>query len=174
MYDTFLFVGDSRFVAMSQYADDMDTFVCQTGESFYYLKSHYDDLLSYESGNCAIVIGLGVNNLTQADDYVDFLNNNHFKSDTYLLTVNPVESGKEYNISDEAIRKFNERITEGAEAYTVIDTYDKLVQHGYSTQDGVHYYDSTTKYLYGLIKSYFGFNMEEADWYAEEPPGWSG
>ena len=162
VYDTFIFVGDSRFVAMSACANEQDSFLCETGESFYFLKSHYNEIRrmeSYESGNnCAMVIGLGVNNLTQAEDYIDFLNNYSFDSDIYFLTVNPVESGKEYKVSDDAIRAFNAKMAENQGVYTQIDTYDKLVEHGYSTQDGVHYYDATTEYLYQLIKSYFGYN----------------
>ncbi len=157
-YDTFMFVGDSRFVAMSAFAEEEDTFVCETGVSYSFLSSHYNALRSYESGNCAIIIGLGVNNLTQAPDYIDFLNTHGFESDVYFLTVNPTEPGKEYNVSDDAIRRFNEQMAQGQGVYTLIDTYDRLVEHGYSTQDGVHYYDSTTEYLYQLIKSYFGYD----------------
>ena len=163
-YDTFIFVGDSRFVAMSSFADEEDTFVCETGVSLSFLKNHYSAIRSYESGNCAVIIGLGVNNLTQAPEYIEFLNENRFQSDTYFLSVNPTEPGKEYSITDEAVRAFNEKMEAGAGiSYTYINTYDKLVEHGYSTQDGVHYYDSTTEYLHKLIKSYFGYDDDSSN-----------
>ena len=155
-YDRLIFVGDSRFVAMSAFADkDMDVFLCEVGVSYNFLEENYSEIRSLETDKSAIILGLGINDLTQAENYVTYIKDNYFKSDIYFLTVNPVEQGKSYNIKDSDIRKFNNEIKANEGKYVVVNTYNVLLDHGYSTQDGIHYDKETTEYLYEIIKDYF-------------------
>ncbi len=162
-YDRYIFVGDSRFVGMADYADkEYDVFICEVGVSFSFLKDHIEEISSYETHNSAIIIGLGINNLDQASEYIKFLEDedqNSFTSDIYFLTVNPIDEAfaKEngYSITEDEIIKFNREIINHQGKYRVINTYSVLTENGYDTGDGIHYKRNTSEFIYMIIKQYF-------------------
>ncbi|MDE6025267.1 MAG: hypothetical protein K2G45_07435 [Lachnospiraceae bacterium] len=158
---TYIFVGDSRYVAMSECGGASDTFFCENGVGLYFLNSNMNDILAKADSNTRIVVGLGVNDVGIGNDgYVKALTQLDSSSDAevYYMLVNPVDDAKcaniGYPVTNAAVESFNTQMLEGLNGsdIKIIDTYTFLTSNGYTTYDGLHYDEKTTQAIYDFIK----------------------
>lgn len=148
----YVYVGDSRYVGMSQFKSDTDTFICENGVGRYFLDEKMNDIIDAASdGNSRIVIGLGVNDINSSEEYVDLLAKLVSKTDVevFYMLVNPVDesmcSYNGYNITNNQIDSFNSKMIDGLEPLGIklIDTNSFLKGIGFDTSDGLHYSNET-------------------------------
>lgn len=157
----YIFVGDSRYVAMSEYAQSFDVFFCKNGVGLYFLKNKMDSIIEAADSNTRIVIGLGVNDAEIGNDgYTETILDLCSRTDAevYYMLINPVKdnacAASGYTVSNSDIDRFNANMIEelnGSEV-KIIDTNTYLLSSGYTTSDGLHYDDETTKKIYDYIK----------------------
>lgn len=149
----YVFLGDSRFVGMSNCKESNDTFICKVGEGYNYFCKNISNI----SENDIVIIGFGVNDLGNIDKYIELANS--LTNEVYYLTVNPVDEQKErengYSVTNQQIDEFNNKLKANATNYKVIDTNSYLKQIGFSTTDGLHYDNATYIKIYEYIKQNF-------------------
>lgn len=157
-----LFVGDSRTVGMSEAlyrvrGINIDSHA-KSGSSIGYFKS-LDERIR-QSGADSLVIGFGVNDLNDIDDYIEYANQlgSELNKPVFFMTVNPVDEGRAeragYRMKNSRINDFNLKLEGGAVNYTVINTNIFLYQEGFNTVDGLHYDDETYIKIYDFIMDY--------------------
>jgi hypothetical protein len=169
-----IFIGDSRTVQMYAYSTGdwgganfssggvhevgNDLYVAEGSMGLSWLQSTGIPTASkYFNSGSAIVILMGVNDLSNANNYINYINGNASSwkskgSSLYFVSVNPCEGS--YAHMNSGIQNFNNTVKNGL-SNTVgwIDTYSVLVSGGFSTTDGLHYDGNTYKTIYNYIKS---------------------
>ncbi len=158
-----IFIGDSRFVGMDGVVDIEDTnnqfVVAQVGEGLSWFKGNgLRQITKLRKENSALthwryVICLGVNDLWDADAYLeeyDILREDP-DIELILVSVNPVKGYP--TISNDDIESFNEKLSDYADenGLQYIDSYTELRESGYTTTDGLHYDDATYQKIYDII-----------------------
>jgi len=155
----YIFVGDSRFVGMDIYCnidEQQDKFlIAKVGEGYSYLITYaipqISEIINSNTSfeHWKVIIGLGVNDLGNINKYVEAYNEiNNEQFELVLVSVNPVEYHS--YITNETIESFNNNL-KAIENTKYIDTYQCLIDNGYSTSDGVHYTKSTYETIYSII-----------------------
>lgn len=160
-YSSFVLVGDSRFVGQesSGFKNSKTTYIASVGKGLTYMKSNEEAMKKKDSKNTAYVINMGVNDLYNANSYVEYINKiaKNYKGDIYYLSVNPVEESKAanngYSIKNSDIEKFNSTLKSGLKNVTYLDSYNYLKNNGFSTTDGIHYDKKTYQKIYNYINS---------------------
>lgn len=160
-YSSFVLVGDSRFVGQksSGFKNSKTTYIASVGKGLTYMKSNEEAMKKKDSKNTAYVINMGVNDLYNANSYVEYINKlaKNYKGDIYYLSVNPVEESKAanngYSIKNSDIEKFNSTLKSGLKNVTYLDSYNYLKNNGFSTTDGIHYDKNTYQKIYSYINS---------------------
>lgn len=160
-YTKYIFVGDSRYVGMSQCKGDNDVFISKSGIGYSYLEEQISRIKLESDPTSALIIGLGVNDLMRSCElYISKLNElaEELDCQIYYMSVNPVDEDREslngYSVKNADIEKFNEKMkTELSSKIIYIDSYAYLKSHAYETVDGLHYNDKTYKLIYDFIKS---------------------
>lgn len=169
-----VFIGDSRTVQMYAYMSGTwsganyssggvhevgtDIYVAEGSQGLAWLKSTGIPAAKkyFVSGN-AIVILMGVNDLSNAQNYVNYINSNAASwksngSSLYFVSVNPC-SGSYSNLNS-SINSFNSSVKSGLNSSVGwIDTYSVLTQNGYTTTDGLHYDENTSRIIHDYIKN---------------------
>lgn len=157
----YVFVGDSRYVAMEPMKGPNDTFICDNGVGRFFLTQNMNQILEAASApESRIVIGLGVNDITSSDEYIDMLKDlrNKTNAEIFYVLVNPVDdywcSANGYTISNEQIDKFNTQIINGLKDVdiTIIDSNSHLKEIGYACSDGLHYTTDTYINIFQYLK----------------------
>ncbi len=158
----YIFVGDSRYVAMESMKGPNDTFICDNGVGRYFLKEKMSDIISAADSfpNSRIVIGLGVNDLPEYEEYIQLVKELKSKTDAeiFYMLVNPVNdsvcAANGYNASNAQIDKFNEKIIDGLvdEEIIFIDSNSHLKEIGYECPDGLHYNTDTYINIFQYLK----------------------
>lgn len=147
-HDSWLWIGDSRTVGMSQFVSITRFAECGMGLNWFLENAE----TIYEYRDQTIVINLGVNDLGNVYNYLntfrnmpeEFVQSNYI----YIMSVNPVDEVKErqygYIVSNAAIENFNSIIRDNLrDDFYFIDTYSYLINDGFSTVDGLHYDGNT-------------------------------
>lgn len=167
---TYIFVGDSRYVAMSKFKSENDTFICENGVGRYFLSKHLGEIVNMSDSNTRIIIGLGVNDVgagsESTDEYLELLDQLDRSTDAeiYYMLVNPVDerlcSATGYSIKNSSIDAFNQRMTEGLHDTNIkiLDTNSYLKEEGFNCSDGLHYKEDTSEKIYQFIKIAVRFN----------------
>lgn len=159
-YSDYIFVGDSRFVGMEEalngYVDEDVTFIAEGSQGLEYLKTVAPDL--YELEGKTIIFNLGVNDLSNSQEYVLFYNSlpQSFlaKNIVCVMTVNPVDQQLEaengYDVKNTDIANFNSILISGVrkDLIYIIDTNSYLMLEGYETFDGLHYTTDTSRKIF--------------------------
>lgn len=156
----YIFVGDSRFVGMSDMCGicDNNTFVvAEVAQGYKWLVSsaryEIEDIVK-SSDNISqwnVIIGLGVNDLYNISNYLSEYLRLADIYNLYVVSVNPIEYHN--SITNKEIESFNNEL-KSLDNIKYIDTYSDLVLNGFSTQDGVHYTNKTYEEIYSYIKTY--------------------
>lgn len=160
----YIFIGDSRFVGMDMVCSISDIknnyVIAEVGKGYSFFEEtalpKIEEIISEnkEVKHWNFVIGLGINDLDNLEKYIESYE--HFAAEhktVYIVSVNPVEYHS--YITNEAIERFNDTLSK-LENIHYINTFDYMIDTGYSTQDGVHYtnetYDKIYNYIIGVIK----------------------
>lgn len=186
-YRKVIFVGDSRTrrmsLALSRLENaaflDKTVFLAKDGAGLGWLMSDGYAQLKKELGDggglpAAVIFNLGINDLTNAENYVSYLQGiaaelKSYGCQLYYMSVNPINSenikaaGKGSR-REETVRTFNSvirsELCSGTDAScTYIDLYTYLLKNGYGTDgsssgtdtgidDGLHYTEKTYKRIY--------------------------
>ncbi len=150
-YKNYYFLGDSRSVGMSYIDTNKNHFyTAKVGEGYKYFLDNYKSVIEKSTKDDAIIINFGVNDLHNADKYIELINKmeTETKSDIYFLTVNPVDEEKEakngYKIKNSDIDTFNKKLKENLNSnIKVIDSNSVLEKEGFDTVDGIHFTNNT-------------------------------
>lgn len=155
-------LGDSRFVGMSEY--DLNTnhkYYAKTSQGFKYLKKYYLEIKDTLTKNDFLIINFGVNDLTNKEKYVDFINEISKTNNCPIIymTINPVdeilETQNRYTIKNIEIEEFNEYVAKNLNNNIyIIDTNKFLTSNNFETFDGLHYTENTYKEILNYLNNY--------------------
>jgi len=157
-FSTFLFVGDSRTVGMASYVPM--NYMAEVGVGYDYLARHRSEILRMENMN--IVFNLGVNDLVNLDQYIEFFQSLPeeftWNNNLYVLSVNPCSGPYEY--MNEDIIYFNVQLSDSLPSLIrFIDTYSYLSEVGFDSPDGLHYAQSTYETIAVLVYNNIAYNQ---------------
>jgi len=156
-----VYVGDSRMVSMqSSLGNSNINYIAESSQGYNWLKETASlsiDSAIQNNEDSVIVLGLGVNDLYNIDNYISYYNelkdkypNNTF----YVLSVNPVDESKTinngYSVTNAEIDSFNEKLKSSFSEY-YIDSNSTLTNIGSS--DGLHYDSDTDKNIHNSVIS---------------------
>lgn len=157
-----IMVGDSRFVGMHNTVGGEAAWIAKVGMGLSWLKSTAaPKLKKMKVSGKAVVFNLGVNDLSEASDYISYLNTLGSQlrakgASVYFMTVNPIDNkaaaAKGYSVRNKSVISFNKKVVAGLSGFGIIDTYDYLVFLSFQTVDGVHYAASTYRAIYDYMK----------------------
>lgn len=158
-----IMIGDSRFEGMHNVVGGSATWITSVGEGIYWLRDTViPQLDSMDVSGKAVVINLGINDLTETNVYISVLKSlgtklRKRKASVYFMTVNPVDEAAEaahgYTVSNQTVVDFNRRIAKSLTGFGIIDTYDYLVDHSFTTSDGLHYSKDVYEMIYSVLCS---------------------
>ena len=152
-----IYVGDSRTVGMESVMDNGEIIIAKIGEGYGWYKSSAEDKLiaalnDNSDKTISVIFNLGVNDLHNAQKYVEAINE---LSKAYpdvgfsYMSVNPVETT---TVSNNQINTFNDTIKKMLDdSVSYIDAFTYLVDNGYDTVDGLHYTKETYKDIYDFV-----------------------
>lgn len=165
----YVFVGDSRFVAISQkYAALEDTFIAKVGVGCQFFIENEALIRSYDSEDTVFIINLGVNSLLyySPNYFAEVMNNfaQTVKGRVCYATVGPVNDALSiktgYGERDKAVDTWNKQVAGlFSSDIMLIDVNSYLHQIGYYTTDGIHYQDTTYYSMYNYMKNYVKENI---------------
>lgn len=169
-----VFIGDSRTVQMYAYLNGTwtganyssggihvvgnDVYVAEGGMGLNWMKNTgVPAAKKYFTSGTAIVILMGVNDLSNMNNYVSYINSNAASwksagSSLYYVSVNPCNGS--YSNMNSKIQQFNSTVKSSLSSEVGwIDTYSQMYRLGFKTTDGLHYDKSTYQTIYNYIKS---------------------
>ena len=159
-----IWVGDSRFVGMSQVCNsDTDVYVAKGSMGYsWFASSAISQVNSQLQAGDTIVVNIGVNGL-ECEKLASKLNelaSGDWKDYKVIyMSVNPVDEEKEaqngYSTTNEQIKEFNTYMKQHLGTnITYLDTYSSLVNDISSrTSDGLHYATSTSNAIYNMARA---------------------
>ena len=158
--DHIIFVGDSRTVQMKRavrYDSNVCSFIAQSSMGYEWFRDEavpaVDSALWSMGGNIAVVVNMGVNDLSDAEQYVKLVNRKAAEwasrgADTYYMSVNPVDDART-QVQNSQIEEFNAYVQDAlSEGIEWIDSYDFLTAYGYDSADGLHFTEDTSRDIY--------------------------
>ena len=169
-----VFIGDSRTVQMYAYLNGIwsganyssggvhevgtDIYVAEGSQGLAWMKNTGIPAAKkyFVKGN-AIVILMGVNDLSNAENYITYVNGNAASwksngSSLYFVSVNPCQGS--YSNLNSSITTFNSKLKNGLDGSVGwIDTNSVLTRNGFNTTDGLHYDEATYKVIHDYIKN---------------------
>jgi len=148
---TYLMIGDSRFVGMQEAVGDTENvyWIDRVGAGNGLFFEYADQIDASCDRNAVIIYALGVNDL-DASRCIDALNSLVSMGFTHVWfsTVAPVDEGLAstygYTVTNEQIAWFNYEVASNLPyGVGIIDSYSYLAGRGIETDDGLHYHAST-------------------------------
>ena len=159
-----IWVGDSRFVGMSQSVktNSNDIFIAKGGMGYpWFVSTAIPQVNSTLKSGDKIVLNMGVNGFG-ADNYINTVNNlvkNEWKDcKVYYMSINPVVDNLTTQngmiASDQQVIDFNNQLKEKLDkSITYIDTYSTVKKDiAAKTMDGVHYTKQGYQEIYDLAQ----------------------
>lgn len=165
-----VYVGDSRFVGMQSAVGESEaTYIAKVAEGLSWFNStalpEIEAKLA-EDETAVVILGLGVNDLYNIDNYITAYNEliaKYPKANYFILSINPVDELKAqnngYSTTNADIEAFNQKM-QAAFPDKYVDTYSAL-KSDFETTDGLHYDDTTYNNVNSLILSKIstGYNV---------------
>lgn len=157
----YILIGDSRFVGMDLVCQINGTenrfVVAKQGQGLdWFLKEGLPQAEQVEASNPQYtkwkwIICLGVNDLWDAEKYIDEYTTLKNEHDITLVSVGPV--GDEAKVTNEDIDAFNSAISTFCTGNGIrfIDYNSTLKAEGFDTKDGLHYTSDTYKKIFDII-----------------------
>ena len=170
-YSNYIFVGDDRFVEMSNFAQEGDIFLSASGAGWQFLSDNLETIKSQADDNSVIIINLGLNDMgLGATNYALTINELAASQNAkvaYVL-VNPVdeivEATNGMGVKNSDIEHFNQSMESLlSNDVQVIDTNDYLWMVGLETVDGIHYTGEVSQMIYAYIKKVLSAGEEIED-----------
>ena len=154
-----IFIGDSRTVQMKAHVGEgNDIWSCKGSMGLNWMKSTgVPNIASSIKSGSKIVILMGVNDLYQPSAYISYINSNASEwaskgATTYFVSVNPCDGS--YNHLNDDISSFNSKLKAGLNSnIRYIDSNSYLYSVGFTTTDGLHYDQATSRKIYNYVKS---------------------
>lgn len=153
----YIFAGDSRLIGMdliTGFSGESNIWkVGEVAKGYNYLsKSATSQIDSIKASNPQIsdwveVYTFGINDPANMDKYAEFYRERGMNNKVVLVSLNPIEHHS--SITNEQVFNFNQKLIMTGLPY--IDTYNYLMNNGFSTTDGVHYSKDTYKMIYSII-----------------------
>lgn len=158
-----IYIGDNRMNSMEKSITKKNNeyFIDDIGDIGYKWFNEtaidkVDDIINTEKDKreeWKIVFNLGINDLDNADKYVEKINElmedkwGSYK--IYIMSVNPTKDNKN-SISNDDIETFNESLKSGINNITYIDTYSAIKETFATEDDGITLDGTTLKKIYSL------------------------
>ena len=162
-YSKYIFVGDSRTVGMREATNSGDTYICEGGMGYSWMNKHTDEIINAITQNSGVYILMGVNDGCSTESgagvvgqYINWFNKYTPEfvkkgATVIFVSVNPVDEGAPYGVTNELIEKFNNDIKSQLPSNVqYLDTYNQI-KSTYKTIDKVHYDTETYKHIYSLL-----------------------
>ncbi len=156
-----IMVGDSRFEGMHNACGGSASWITAVGEGISWLNnSVIPSLYNRDVKGYSIVFNLGINDLGSTNSYITSLNKCGKKlrkrgAQVFFMTVNPVDEALEeaygYSCRNSDIVALNCAIARSLCGFGIIDTYDYMVDNGFTATDGVHYSSDTYRMIYSYL-----------------------
>lgn len=156
--NTRFWVGDSRTDGMRSAVteNEHNVWSCKSSMGLYWMQhTGIPNIVDKISSNSAIIILMGVNDLSNSMSYVKYVNSqvsswNQRGAKVYFVSVNPTDGG--YSYLDARIKSFNSDLKNNLDSsIKYINTYNYLTKKGFSTTDGLHYTNDTYKKIYNYV-----------------------
>lgn len=164
---TNIFIGDSRCLGIQSAIDttekDKARWICKSSEGYKWLTNTAINTLNdtiETNKKYNIIINLGVNDFTNISSYITYYNNlvtqeKYQNSKLIIVSVNPIDdikaSNSGYKSKNSSVIYFNNQLkTKLSSNITYCDVYNKI-KDTYSTSDGLHYDNATSKNIYNEI-----------------------
>lgn len=152
-------LGDSRTVGMRQSVSTNARLIGKVSMGYSWMMSTAIPQAEASMDEDSIVVfAFGVNDLGNVSRYISAMNDfkeRHPGNIVCFLSVNPVDEGKcasyGYSASNSAIASFNSKMASELSGITYIDSYEHLMDVGFSTADGIHYTGATYKSIYDYM-----------------------
>lgn len=156
-----LWIGDSRFVGMSQTcSSDKDVYIAKGGVEYsWFTNTAVNEANSKLQDGDTIIVNIGINGLEyeKLADRLNQLADGDWKNyKVIFMSVNPVDEEKEtqngYSTTNDDIKEFNSYMKQHLVSnITYLDTYSSLVDDISSrTADGLHYSTGTNQSIYNM------------------------
>lgn len=166
--NNYVYVGDSRFVAMSKYMGITDTCIARIGVGCQFFEDNLELLRTYDSENTVYIVNLGVNSVFYFRPEKFAATVNEFaagiKGRVCYATVAPVDDAKcissGYGERSSAVDKWNRELVPLLSSHVaVIDLNAYMMQTGFGSTDGLHYTEDTYKKIYEYLKKTVDENL---------------
>ncbi len=166
LISNYVYVGDSRYVAMAKYMDSLEVCISKNGVSAAFLEENKEMLASYDSANTVFVVGLGVNSATYYNPATFASSMNSFAASIQgrvcYTTVGPVIDQlceqRGYGCRNSYIDAWNAAVIPLLdEDIVVIDLNSYLDDTGFMATDGLHYTEKVNQHIYDYIR----FSVDE-------------
>lgn len=162
--DSYVWVGDSRTVAMETAVGKdgaNDRWVAKKGAEYKWFNS--DGVAGVKSKlkpGEIIVFNMGVNDLNDAQQYIDRLKElakGDWKDHKIIINaVTPVDDKKSAQAKNAAIKEFNDKLRNalsGIPNISFTDTSSQISSNLKTGKEGVHYTDDEYKKIYNAVKN---------------------
>lgn len=142
--NAYIFIGDSRYVQMEEVCHlsslDNEYMVAKTGMGYDWLVKEaipeaQNIINSHPGKNWTLIIGLGINDLSNIDKYLYTYSQLAGAHNVVLASVNPVQNHE--FIKNSEVEAFNAALK--TLGLPFIDTYSVLVASGFNTEDCLHF-----------------------------------
>lgn len=149
----YIWVGDSRTVAMSKAMANADIYIGASGEGYNWLSETGLPLLRdaiEEYPDLPVIFNFGVNDYDNLSNYLALyrsLMTEYADTRFYYLAVYPIDPEVCVNITNEEITDFNNHLKE-LSPETYMDSYTFLTENEILTIDGIHYSEEDSRKLY--------------------------
>ncbi len=165
-----LFIGDSRTVGMEMFCGGAEDEYWSARNSMGYswmVSTGIPNVENLIDQNTDIVILMGVNDLGNVYNYVDYINSKaaewkELGARTYFVSVTPVDDSRSPNAKNSRIENFNAYAQENLQNVNYIDAYSRI-RYSFGSPDGIHFDGSTYREIYRIIK----FNLYRG-WYEQD------
>ncbi len=164
----YVYVGDSRFVAMSKYMGITDTCIAKIGVGCQFFSDNEELIRSYDSENTVFIVNLGVNSVFYFSPQSFAATMNTFageiKGRLCYATVGPVDDAKcissGYGERNNAVNTWNKELVPLLSSdVAVIDLNAYMFQSGFDCTDGLHYTEATYQKIYNYLKKTVDENL---------------
>lgn len=153
----YIFAGDSRLIGMdliTSFSSSSNMWkVGEIAKGYNYLSNNVISQIESIKGsnpqitNWVEVYTFGINDPANMEKYAQFYRERGMNNKVVLVSLNPIE--RHSSITNEQIFDFNQKLIMTGLPY--IDTYNYLMNNGFSTTDGVHYSNDTYRMIYSII-----------------------
>ena len=164
---TNVFIGDSRCLGIQNALDTTEQikskWICKENEGYKWLTNtainNLNDIVELNH-KYNIIINLGVNDFTNISSYITYYNSlitqeKYQNSKLIIVSINTIDdtkaSNNNYKAKNSSVIYFNNQLkTKLSNNITYCDVYNKI-KDSYSTTDGLHYDNQTSKNIYNEI-----------------------